>query len=144
MSAADLTQLKTGYGAAAAADSDFTGLSFRDGYFVGPAHWIASEFAHAGTPVYLYRFEYVMEVLTRTRRRSGAWHGGVGSSEGETGASIARSRAALMAHSRDAITRGAEFTARRFGGVTFCDRLRPQFRATNCVSASSRATGLAF
>jgi para-nitrobenzyl esterase len=48
-------------------------LIFRDGYFAGPARWIAAQLAHRSESVYAYRFDYVATVLRR--RRDGAYHG---------------------------------------------------------------------
>jgi len=73
LSSADLTQLKADYGPQVSSDRAFAELVFRDAYFAGPAGWIAGRLAAKGTPVYLYRFEYVLEALRR--RRSGARHG---------------------------------------------------------------------
>jgi para-nitrobenzyl esterase len=68
---ANLARLRASYGAAATADSDFTKLLFRDGYFAGPSRAIARRKASA--PTWLYRFDYVLSVLRRTR--AGATHG---------------------------------------------------------------------
>jgi len=69
----DLAKLKALYGAQATSDSAFAQLVFRDGYFAGPARWIASQVTRAGVPAYLYQFEYVLSVLQG--RRAGAYHG---------------------------------------------------------------------
>ncbi len=73
LSPADLAQLKVDYGEQVSSDRVFAELVFRDAYFTGPARWIAGQLAGKGTPVYLYRFEYVLEALRS--RRSGARHG---------------------------------------------------------------------
>ena len=73
LSAEDLAQLKTDYGAEVSSDHAFAELVFRDAYFAGPARWIARQLAAKGTPAYLYRFQYILEVLRS--RRSGARHG---------------------------------------------------------------------
>ncbi len=65
---ADLTALRTAYGAAATDDTAFAKLLFRDGYFTGPARFIARR-----ADAYLYRFSYIRTPLQK--RRTGAWHG---------------------------------------------------------------------
>ncbi len=65
---ADLTALRATYGDDARDDKDFARLLFRDGYFTGPARFIARH-SHA----YTYRFTYVLAPLQK--RRDGAWHG---------------------------------------------------------------------
>ena len=69
----DLAQLARIYGPEAAEDASLARLEFRDGYFASVARWVASKAAMAGSPAYLYRFEYVLSVLQG--RRSGAYHG---------------------------------------------------------------------
>ena len=64
----DLTALRAAYGDQARDDTAFARLLFRDGYFAGPARFIARH-SHA----YLYRFSYVLAPLQK--RRDGAWHG---------------------------------------------------------------------
>jgi para-nitrobenzyl esterase len=68
LNAADLAALRAAYGPAVANDQAFAQMLFRDGYFAGPARWIA-----ARTGGWLYRFDYIYSPL-RTRR-SGAQHG---------------------------------------------------------------------
>jgi carboxylesterase type B len=51
------------YGPQASNDTTLARLEFRDGYFASEARWIASKVSAAGTPAYLYRFEYVLGVL---------------------------------------------------------------------------------
>jgi len=65
---ADLAALRAAYGDQAKDDDAFARLLFRDGYFAGPARFIAR---HANG--YLYRFSYVLAPLQK--RRTGAWHG---------------------------------------------------------------------
>ena len=69
----DLAQLQKIYGAAAADDASLARLEFRDGYFASEARWIATKVAATRSPVYLYRFQYVLSALQG--RRSGAYHG---------------------------------------------------------------------
>ena len=69
----DLAQLQKIYGPAAADDASLARLEFRDGYFASEARWVAARVAAARSPVYLYRFEYVLSALKG--RRSGAYHG---------------------------------------------------------------------
>ncbi len=66
---ADLAALRAAYGDAARDDTAFARLLFRDGYFTGPARFIARHSRDA----YLYRFSYVLAPLQK--RRDGAWHG---------------------------------------------------------------------
>jgi para-nitrobenzyl esterase len=68
LTAADLAALRTAYGPAAAGDQAFAQILLRDGYFAGPARWIA-----ARTGGWLYRFDYVYSPLRG--RRGGARHG---------------------------------------------------------------------
>ena len=68
----DLAQLAQIYGPKAAEDASLARLEFRDGYFASVARWIAAKVAAAGSPAYLYRFEYVLSALRG--RRSGAFH----------------------------------------------------------------------
>jgi para-nitrobenzyl esterase len=65
---ADLTTLRAVYGDRARDDTAFARLLFRDGYFAGPARFIARH-----STAYLYRFSYVLTPLQG--RRTGAWHG---------------------------------------------------------------------
>jgi para-nitrobenzyl esterase len=69
----DLAQLAQIYGPRAADDASLARLEFRDGYFGSVARWIAAKATAAGSPAYVYRFEYVLSALQR--RRSGAFHG---------------------------------------------------------------------
>ena len=69
----DLAQLAKIYGPKATDDAVLARLEFRDGYFASEARWIAAKVAAAGSPAYLYRFEYVLSALQR--RRDGAFHG---------------------------------------------------------------------
>ncbi len=69
LSPADLATLRAAYGEAARDDTAFSRLLFRDGYFTGPARFIARHDPNA----YLYRFSYVLTPLQK--RRDGAWHG---------------------------------------------------------------------
>ena len=69
----DLAQLEKIYGPNAADDASLARLEFRDGYFASEARWIAAKVAVAGSPVWLYRFQYVLSALQG--RRSGAYHG---------------------------------------------------------------------
>ncbi len=68
LKADDLTALRAAYGPSAAADQAFAQMLFRDGYFAGPARWIAQR-----TGGWLYRFDYIYSPLRS--RRSGAQHG---------------------------------------------------------------------
>jgi para-nitrobenzyl esterase len=72
LSKEDLAKLATIYGPRASSDSALARLVFRDGYFASKAQWIASRMSAAGSPAYVYRFEYVMSPLQR--RRTGAHH----------------------------------------------------------------------
>jgi len=65
---ADLSALRAAYGDAAKDDDSFARLLFRDGYFTGPARFIARH-----GDAWLYRFSYVLTPLQK--RRAGAWHG---------------------------------------------------------------------
>ncbi len=65
---ADLAALRTAYGDAARDNDAFARLLFRDGYFTGPARFVAR---HGNA--WLYRFSYVLAPLQK--RRAGAWHG---------------------------------------------------------------------
>ena len=69
----DLSRLARIYGSQASSDAALARLEFRDGYFAGEARWIAAKLASTRTPVYLYRFEYVLAALQL--RRAGAHHG---------------------------------------------------------------------
>lgn len=64
----DLTALRADYGPSAANDRDFAQMLFRDGYFSGPARWIAQQ-----SGGWLYRFDYIYSYLRN--RRTGAQHG---------------------------------------------------------------------
>ena len=68
LTAADLAVLRAAYGDQARDDTAFARLLFRDGYFAGPARFIARH-----SEARLYRFSYVLSPLQA--RRSGAWHG---------------------------------------------------------------------
>jgi para-nitrobenzyl esterase len=70
LSTDDIAQLRTLYGAAGANDYQLQRLLFRDGFFAGPARWAAM---HGSAPAFVYRFDYVMNILRG--RRSGANHG---------------------------------------------------------------------
>jgi para-nitrobenzyl esterase len=65
---ADLPALRAAYGDEARDDDSFARLLFRDGYFAGPARFIAHH-----SDAYVYRFSYVLAPLQK--RRAGAWHG---------------------------------------------------------------------
>ena len=69
----DLAQLQKIYGPAAADDASLARLEFRDGYFASEARWVAARVTATRSPVYLYRFEYVLSALQG--HRSGAFHG---------------------------------------------------------------------
>ena len=68
----DLGKLAAIYGPQASSDSALARLVFRDGRFASEARWIASKVSAAGSPAYLYRFEYVLSALQP--RRPGAFH----------------------------------------------------------------------
>jgi para-nitrobenzyl esterase len=69
----DLAKLRALYGTQVLSDDALARLLFRDGYFASEARWIASKESAAGSPVYLYRFQYVLSALQA--RRGGAFHG---------------------------------------------------------------------
>jgi para-nitrobenzyl esterase len=69
----DLVRLRELYGTDASDDAALARLIFRDGYFAGEARWVAGKMSAAGSPAYLYRFEYVLSALKA--RRAGAYHG---------------------------------------------------------------------
>jgi para-nitrobenzyl esterase len=69
----DLAKLKTFYGTEASTEPMLARLIFRDGYFAGPARWIAAQLARHSDSVYAYRFDYVATLLRA--RREGAFHG---------------------------------------------------------------------
>jgi len=69
----DVAHLAQIYGSNPVDDATLARLEFRDGYFASVARWVAAKVAAAGSPAYLYRFEYVLSALQG--RRSGAFHG---------------------------------------------------------------------
>lgn len=68
LKADDLAALRADYGPAAASEQAFAQMLFRDGYFAGPARWIAQQ-----SGGWLYRFDYIYSYLRS--RRTGAQHG---------------------------------------------------------------------
>ncbi|MCW3834448.1 carboxylesterase/lipase family protein [Sphingomonas canadensis] len=70
---AGLAALRAAYGARGATDEALARRLFADGAFSAPARWIAGRSA-GGAPSWLYRFDYVAELLRG--QRSGARHGG--------------------------------------------------------------------
>jgi para-nitrobenzyl esterase len=70
LSAEDIARLKGIYGVDGA---PLARMIFRDGYFAGPALYIAQQHEKAGNPIYLYRFDYRMSILRS--RRPDAYHG---------------------------------------------------------------------
>jgi len=73
LSAGDMSLLKAVYGSKGTDDENLARLVFRDGYFASEARWVAAKVSAAGSPAYLYRFDYVLSVLQK--RRAGAFHG---------------------------------------------------------------------
>jgi para-nitrobenzyl esterase len=72
--AADLAAIRARYAAAGASgDAAAARRLLRDAVFAAPARWIAARVAQTGTPVFLYRFDYVLSLLQS--RRPGAAHG---------------------------------------------------------------------
>lgn len=70
LSPADIDKLRTIYGVDGTA---LARLIFRDGYFAGPAHYVAVQQEKSGHPVFQYRFNYVLAFLQG--RRPDATHG---------------------------------------------------------------------
>lgn len=66
-------KLRTAYGSGASDDAVFARRLFADGAFGAPARWIAGKASH-GASAYLYRFDYVPDVMRS--RRNGVVHGG--------------------------------------------------------------------
>ena len=69
----DLIKLRAQYGVPASDDASLVRLLFRDVFFASEARWVAARFSEAGSPAYLYRFQYVLSALQG--RRTGAHHG---------------------------------------------------------------------
>ena len=69
----DLTKLRAQYGVQASDDAALVRLLFRDVFFASEARWVAAKVSEAGSPAYLYRFQYVLSALQA--RRTGAHHG---------------------------------------------------------------------
>lgn len=69
LTAADVEKLRGFYGLTADQNDALARRLFRDGYFVGPSHWIARTQSAHGAPAWPYRFDYIAGAL-RTRRTS--------------------------------------------------------------------------